>query len=140
MFRHGWVLRSGMNEEVNLNKLISLSSSTANVNLQTEYLANVAPREQSGNVKEGEPFDVRKLDTPILKPEIITFTHPVSDELMNLILGTTEVLIDGEVEEVPNWYFKFEFINENEEAETGYLISLKPKSGKFSFYKSNETV
>ena len=34
---------------------------------------------------------------------------------MNLILGTTEVLIDGEVEEVPNWYFKFEFINENEE-------------------------
>ena len=59
---------------------------------------------------------------------------------MNLILGTTEVLIDGEVEEVPNWYFKFEFINENEEAETGYLISLKPKSGNFSFYKANETI
>lgn len=140
MFRHGWVLRSGMNEEVNLNKLVSLSSSTANVNLQTEYLPNVAPREQSGNVREGEPFDVRRFDTPILKPEIITFTHPVNDELMNLILGTTEVLIDGEVEEVPNWYFKFEFINENEEAETGYLISLKPKSGNFSFYKANETI
>ena len=140
MFRHGWVLRSGMNEEVNLNKLVSLSSSIANVNLQTEYLPNVAPREQSGNVREGEPFDVRRFDTPILKPEIITFTHPVNDELMNLILGTTEVLIDGEVEEVPNWYFKFEFINENEEAETGYLISLKPKSGNFSFYKANETI
>ena len=61
---------------------------------------------------------------------------------MELILGTKNIEYppgSGLFEEVPNVYFKFEFTNEKEEIERGYLLNLKPKnSGEFKFQKANE--
>ena len=138
LYRHGWVLRAGLEQEINLDKVFTLGSSNANINLETEYLPGASYLEQSGRVSENGTTKVRTLDPSIILPEIITFTHPVSDELLDLILGTTEVEINGTIEEIPNWYFKFSFINEEEEEETGHLISLKPKTGEFKMYKANE--
>ena len=140
MFRHGWILRAGMEQAVTLEKYLTLGSSKANVNLETEYLDGVAPREQTGIVSEKNATQINKLDSAIILPEILTFIHPVDDDLMDWILDTTEVIVDGEIENVPNWYFKFSFINENEEIETGHLISLKPKKGEFTLYKANEKI
>jgi hypothetical protein len=140
MYRHGWVLRAGMEQPLNLNKLISLGSSDSNVNLITQYIPNTTVREQEGIIREKSTTLVSKLNPAIILPEMITFKHPVNDELMDWIMGTTSVVIGGEVEEVPNWYFKFSFINEKEETETGHLISMKPKTGEFKMYKSNEKI
>lgn len=139
MFRHGEVLRAGMEQSATLDKYITLGSSNANINLETEYLPNVAPSEKLGPVREGGFEKAIRFDSALMLPEIISFRHPVDEELMELLLGTTQVLIGGEIEHVPNWYFKIPFINEEEEIESGYLISLKPKKGYFEFYKANES-
>ena len=75
-----------------------------------------------------------------LLPETIKFTHPIDDNLLNLILGKKRVFIGGEMEDVPNWYFKFEWTNEKGKLETGYLKSFKPKNDEFEFYKANEKI
>jgi hypothetical protein len=138
MFRHGNIIRAGMEQDITLQKYTTLGSSNANINLETEYLPNVAPSEKLGIVSEKLSEKCGKFDSALMLPEIIKCKHQVDDELMDWILGTTPVVIGGEVEQVPNWYFKMEFTNEKEEQELGYLISLKPKSGAFEFYKSND--
>jgi hypothetical protein len=138
MFRHGNIIRAGMEQDITLQKYTTLGSSNANINLETEYLPNVAPSEKLGIVSEKLSEKCGKFDSALMLPEIIKCKHQVDDELMDWILGTTPVIIGGEVEQVPNWYFKMEFTNEKEEQELGYLISLKPKSGAFEFYKSND--
>jgi len=59
-----------------------------------------------------------------------------------LILGTTKIeypVGSGEFENVPNVYFRFEWVNENEQIESGYLLNLKPKNaGEFEFQKAND--
>jgi hypothetical protein len=74
-------------------------------------------------------------------PEIVEFEHAVSDELMEWINGTTELEYGGEVENIPNMYFKFEYQNENGILERGYLLNLKPnKEGKWKMQLSNENI
>lgn len=131
--RHGWVLRAGMEQPINLSKEIIVSSTKSNTNLETTYIGGEP-------LSENSPIKVADLERPRVLPETITLTHDVDDDLMDWILGTTTVLIDGEEEDVPNWYFKFQWINENEAIETGYLKSLKPKKGVFEFLKANETM
>jgi hypothetical protein len=133
MLRHGWVLRAGMEQEANLNKFITISNTNANVNLETTYIGQ-DPVTESADEKVGD------LDRSRILPERIKLTHPIDDNLMDWILGTTEIMVGNELEEVPNWYFKFQWVNEKEENETGYLVSLKPKNGQFEFFKANETM
>ena len=132
LMRHEWVLRAGMEHNVYMNNKVSIASTNANVNLSTQYA------EESVPVAESEPIIVRNMERPRLLPEIIKFTHPIDDDLYDLILGKTTVRIGGEDEQVPNWYFKFQWINEEGEFETGYLKSFKPKKNEFEFYKANE--
>ncbi len=134
LLRHGWVLRGGMEVASMMGKRISVSSGNSNINLTTRY------NEESFPVSEKSSIFVRDLDRARVLPEIIKITHPLDDDLMDIILGTTSVEIGGEIEEVPNFYFKVQFINENEELETGYIKSLSPKDNSIELYKANEKV
>lgn len=132
--RHEWVLRSGLEHDIYMSQKLSLASSNSNVNLSTQYIGELQP------VSEKSPIIVRDMERARLLPEIIKFTHPIDDNLLNLILGKKRVFIGGEYEEVPNWYFKFEWTNEKGKLETGYLKSFKPKKDEFEFYKANEKI
>ena len=138
LLRHGWVIRSGMEQNKyvsysSFEKLI-LSSSDANINLSTRYV------DETYNVVESAPQLVRSLQRSIVLPEIITFTSQINQDMVDLIFGTTPVEINGEIEQVPNWYFKFQWINENEERETGYLRSFKAHKGQFEMIKANDNL
>ena len=90
---------------------------------------------------ESSDLKVSKLEKPRFLPEEVNFNYPVDSDLMDLILGTTEVVVNGSVEKIPNVYFKFEWTNENDELEHGYLLNLKPKvSGEFKFQKANDNL
>mgnify|MGYP003647139081 CR=1 FL=1 len=134
LLRHGWVLRSGMEQYVNMNKRISLSSTNANINLSTRYIGEDLP------VAEKEPIFVKQLDRARVLPEIIKFTYPLDNDVMDMILGTTTVEVGGENEDVPNFYFKLKFINENGEAESGYIKSVSPNNNTIELFKANERI
>jgi hypothetical protein len=60
---------------------------------------------------------------------------------MDLINGTKSIEYGGEIENIPNVYFKFEYTNENGKLERGYLLNLKPnKEGKWKMQLSNENM
>ena len=132
--RHGWSLRTGMDVAKLQEKLFILSEARSNINLATQYIG------ESFLLIESAPEVVKNLERPRFLPEIIKFKHPKSAELRRLITGTTPVMINGELEEVPNWYFKFQWINERGEVETGYLRSYKEKTEQFEFIKANENL
>ena len=144
LLRHGWVLRAGMEipKYVNYSSYVYmiLSSSDSNINLSTRYIG------ESTQVVESADQLVRSLDRSIVLPEIVTFTVNVNQDMIDLIYGTQQVDILDEnglvvdKEEVPNWYFKFQWINENEEIETGYLRSFKSQKGQFEMIKANDNL
>ena len=133
-FRHGWVMRAGMEAPIIQSQSFILSEAKANINLVTQMY------NEPLRIIEKQPERTSSLERPRVLPEIIKFKHPSSPELRNLIFGTTAVEVEGVVEELPNWYFKFQWVNENEEVETGYLRSYKEKSDEFEFIKANENI
>lgn len=133
LFRHGWILRAGLSTY--LNKKIKYISSKANTNLQTHFISESQPYQE--NLPEG--LLVNKLERSRFLPVEINFEHSVDDNLINLIYGKTTVMYEGSLEDIPNYYFKFSWINEKQETETGYLMNFKPsKLGKFKMLKANE--
>ena len=147
LLRHGWMLRAGMEQKVHLSdgaakfvSKIKYISSKANSTLGLNFTLPAAEPLR----KENEDVKVGDLDRARFLPEIITFEHAVDDDLMAQIQGTTRVEYpedSGFYEEVPNVYFKFEWINQKGEAERGYLLNLKPnKSGTFTMQKANENI
>jgi len=133
--RHGWILRAGLEQVINLDKYIRYANSGANITLSMQFLGELEAK------AENEPLLVRKLDRAIVLPEVIEFEHPVDDDIMDLVNGTTPVFINGEWENVPNVYFKFQFINNEGKKEAGFLLELKGRgSAKFKLQKANETL
>lgn len=133
LFRHSWVFRSGL--EPYLDKYVRYISAVSNSKLVTQPIGWDNAYAENDNVL------VRDVDRPRFLPEIVEFTHPVSDELMAEIQGTTNIEYEGENEDVPNVYFKFEYTNENGNLERGYLLNLKPnKEGKWKMQLSNENI
>lgn len=134
LFRHGWIIRNGLEQAVNLVKNIKYISAKANSNLSMQFI------DETQAYKENEDFKVNNLQRSKLSPNKIKFEHPITDELMNQILGTTEIEINGVIEKVPNYYFKMEWIQDGV-VKRGYLLSLKPKgSGKFEMQEANEQI
>jgi hypothetical protein len=130
LFRHGWIVRAGL--EVYLEKKLTYGSSGANSQLIMEFTGEVE-RQENSDVINGD------LDRSRFLPEEITFEHAVDDDLLDLILNTTKINYRGVDEQIPNYYFKFEWINEVGIQERGYLLNLKPQgNGKFTFQKANE--
>ena len=133
LFRHAWVFRSGL--EKYLDKYIKYISAVSNSQLVTLAIGETLPYAENADVL------VRNLDRSRFLPEIVEFEHPVNDELMEWISGTTELEYLGEKENIPNVYFKFEYLNENGILERGYLLNLKPnKEGKWQMQLSNENI
>ena len=133
LLRHAWVFRSGM--EKYLSKYIKYISAVSNSQMETWGINDAQPYKENADIKVGD------VDRSRFLPEIVEFEHAVSDELMEWINGTTELEYGGEVENIPNMYFKFEYQNENGILERGYLLNLKPnKEGKWKMQLSNENI
>lgn len=130
LLRHGWVLRAGM--EPYVAKFIRYISSVANTELGMKFKGEVERKENSDIL-------VNDLERSRFLPEIIEFEHVVSEDLIDEVFGKTRTLVNGEYEDVQNYYFKMEWFNEDGNIERGYLLSLKPKgNGKWKFLKANE--
>jgi len=131
LFRHAWIFRSGL--EPYLNKKIKFINSKGNRNLTMKFIGK-------NRYSEKDDFYVSELQRSRFLPEKVEFEHVVDDDLMNLILGTTPRMVNGEMENIPNFYFKFEWKRDGI-TERGYLLNLKPKgNGKFTFQKANENL
>ena len=138
LMRHAWVFRAGI--EVYLDRKIKYISKDKNSTLRTHATTDWS-KALDKPYAENEAILVGDLERSRFLPEIVEFEHPVSDELMEWINGTTTMVINGSEEEVPNMYFKFEYQNENGILERGYLLNLKPnKEGKWKMQLSNENL
>jgi len=133
LFRHDWVFRAGM--EKYLDKYIRYISSDSNSNLRMKFKGEQAYTESTN-------LQVGALGRSKFLPEKVKCNHQIDDDLMDLITGTTKVEYpkgSGVFEEIPNFYFKFEWINEKGQIERGYLLELKPNDkGEFLFQSANE--
>tara|TARA_R110000765_G_scaffold175393_2_gene280221 strand:- start:3331 stop:5730 length:2400 start_codon:yes stop_codon:yes gene_type:complete len=132
MLRHGWILRAGMEVYELMSNEFSLINSNSNINLETRLISESLP------VKEKENVKVRDLGRSFILPEIITFTYPIDDDMLELLNGSTEILVEGSLEFVPNWYFQVKFINENGQIERGYIKSIKPNKNEWVLWKAND--
>ena len=130
--RHGWVMRTGMEVFSLMEKEFSMINSNSNINLETQYIGEPTP------IKENENVKVKALQRSTILPEEISFIHPIDDELMKTLHGFTEVLVEGTLELVPNWYFQVEFTNEKGAIERGYIKSIKPNKNEWVLWKANE--
>ena len=141
LMRHAWVFRGGM--ELYLSKKIKYISKDKNSTLKTNATDDWNKGLKQPYV-ENEDITVGNLERSRFLPEIVEFEHAVSDELMEWIQGTTELEYpqgSGMIENIPNVYFKFEYLNENGILERGYLLNLKPnKEGKWKMQLSNENI
>jgi len=134
LLRHGWIIRAGMEQAINMLKKIKYINSDNNKTLVTQFIGE-EPLAESGD------YNVNFLERPRFLPEIVTFKHPINDEIMEKIKGSTRTEVNGEFEDVPNVYFKIQYINDEGEKETGYLLNLKPKlTGEFELQKANENL
>jgi hypothetical protein len=133
LFRHGWIIRAGL--EKTLTKTIKQVSSVANSNLVTHFIGE--DQAYAENLPNG--LEVNKLQRSRMLPEFVSFEYDLDRETYNKIYGTTRILYNGSYEDVPNYYFKFSWINEKQEIEYGYLLNMKPSDlAKFKMQKSNE--
>lgn len=120
LMRHGWYVQAGLTKYP--NDKLKYASSTGNSSLKTEYPEN------------GEILN-KELERARFIPEIIKFNHICTDNILKQVEGRTTIL----GKEVLNVYGLVEFINENNELEKGYLLSLKPnKAGEWELLKYNK--
>ena len=134
LFRHGWVIRAGLNQKINLTKKISLSNSDSNSKLFMWF------KEDERGYSENENIFIKNLEVPRTEPESIEFTHPVNDDILKQILGKTKISYNGELIMVPNYYFRIQWIDENNNKQYGYILSIKPKENKFEVIKANNKI
>ena len=125
-YRHAWNIASGVFEYP--YDFIRYGSSVANSKLKTRLTGEPAFYE---NIPDG--LQNNALGRSRFIPEYIEFEHVVDSTLMKQIQGKTVIL----GKEILNVYGLFEFINEDNEKELAYLISLKPnKKGKWKMLKA----
>lgn len=108
------------------NQYIRYTSSIGNSSLITK---------KTGEEEKAENGDykVNELKSPIFVSQWVTFEYPLDFDLLNMVNGKT--LVNNK--EIPNTYFKVEFINEFNQKEYGYLFELKPnKEGKWKILKA----
>ena len=125
LLRHAWFFGAGFDKY--LSDFVSYSSSTANSKLKTKLIGKPEYAE-NGIVQNSE------LEKSRFICEEIEFEHVCDYSVMHQINGTT--VIQGNV--VRNIYGLIEFINEFNQVEKGFLLSLKPTGeGKFKLLKFN---
>jgi len=125
MLRHGWFFGAGFDKYQ--SDFVRYSSATANSKLTTQLIGKPEYAE-NGIVQNSE------LQKSRFVCEEIEFEHICDYEVMKQINGST--IIQGNT--IMNVYGLIEFINEFNEVEKGFLLSLKPTgNGKFRLIKFN---
>ena len=117
------------------NKFINFASSSSNRNLELDFIG------ENNSYKENQNILISDLKRPIFKNEIIKFNHPYSEDLRKMLFGKTLVTVGGVERLVPNFYFKFEWINEKNEIERGYFLKYEYEDNPvFEFQIANEEI
>lgn len=125
LLRHSWWF-GGCFKKYELDS-VRYASSTANSQLTTKLIGKPKYAE-NGNILNSELQRARFI------PEEIEFEHVCDFFIMQKINGKTNIL----GKEIPNFYGLFEFENERNELERGFLINLKPNGkGKWKLIKAN---
>ena len=104
------------------NDHIQFVNSKNNSGLKTKKAGFPALKENELNVP------ISRFSKPLFKPEWIEAEAAFDKRLLDEILGST--LIDGRM--VNNYYGLWEFLNEKNQPEYGYLFSVKSKD-KFTY-------
>lgn len=116
-------------------KFVNFANSSSNQNLRMNFI------DEENFYKENEDIQISQLKRPIFKNEKITFTHPYSEELRRMLFGKTKVVVNGVEREVPNFYFKFEWLNEKGNIERGYFLKYEYEDNPtFEFQLCNEEI
>lgn len=134
MLRHGRIIRSGLEQLINMPRKILFASSTGNSSLKMKFSSDSVAYREDGDVV------IRNLLRAKILPEEITFKKSLSEEQKQLLREKTRVYYQDAYRDIPNYYFKVEFINEYDELEYGYIWEVKPLSGEFKLLKSNEKI
>lgn len=131
LFRHGWIIRAGMDQPVNLVKNITVNSSTASQSLIMHFKGDSKPRAESDDIPVGD------LERPIILPVEVKFKYPVSNDLLRLITSKSVTDYEGSKISIPNYYFKFRWKNRSGSFEYGFLTDLDTNSNEFTFILAN---
>lgn len=124
MQRHFWFLNGAFTKTS--DESIRYSSTRGSSDLITKKV-NEQEYAENGNYK------INTLENAIFVSEWIEFEFPVNSDILNQVNGLTT--INGV--NIPNIYFKVEFINEFNKKEYGYLFNFKPnKEGKWKLLKA----
>lgn len=122
--RHFWFLNSAFTKFT--QKYIRYSSTRGNSDLITK-------KQNEVEYSENGDYQINSLENAIFVSEWVEFEYPVNSELLNMVNGFTNV--GGR--NIPNIYFKIEFINEYNKKEYGYIFDFKPlKEGKWKILKA----
>lgn len=132
LFRHSWIIRSGLEQAINLKKFITVINSKSNQTLGMIFNDDNKIRYESDDIL------ISDLKRSITKPEEVTFTYPISNELIKKISSKTVVDYQNQKVAIPNFYFKFEWKNKEGEIERGFLRELKPSTNEITFILAND--
>lgn len=138
--RHSWIFRAGLEPYLSSKYKVKHISSTGNQKVITHAKDDwrIGLDEP---ISEEDDVKVSDLERSKFLPELVTAEHVISEELWEWINSTTEVVINGKIEDVPNYYFKMQFINENGNYERGYIMELEPKGkGIITYQVANENL
>jgi len=129
LLKHGWEVMAGLTK--NVTNYIRYSNSTGNSAMKTKLISTGVEYAENGNIIGSE------LNRARYQAEYVEFDHIVDYEINKKLQGST--IINGE--KVFNFYGLISFINENNQTEKGWLISVKPnKEGKWKLLKFNNNI
>lgn len=124
MQRHFWFLNNALTKF--RDKYIRYTETRGN----SEFVTKKAGEEEKA---ENGKYLVSDIETPRFVSQWIEFEYELDFDLLNAVNGKTNV--NGR--DIPNTYFRIEFVNEFNEKEFGYLFELKPnKEGKWKVLKA----
>ena len=122
--KHQWFYGSGLRKHQ--NEKVRYANTEGNSELVTKKVSEDA-RAENGDIL------VSELKKPRFTNQWITFTHEVDYFINEQLYGKTEM--NGR--EIPNYFFKVEFINEFGLKEYGYLFEVKPNGkGQWKLLKA----
>ena len=124
MQRHFWFLNNALTKF--RDKYIRYTDTRGN----SEFVTKKEGEEEKA---ENGKYLVSDIETPRFVSQWIEFEYELDFDLLNAVNGKTNV--NGR--DIPNTYFRIEFVNEFNEKEFGYLFELKPnKEGKWKVLKA----
>lgn len=122
--RHEWFFGNALYKFP--DEKIRFSNSAGNSELITKKAGETALAENGDTL-------ISDLEKPRFVSQWITFEHEVNYEINEQIYGKTTV----NNRDIPNYFFKVEFINEYNKKEYGYLFEVQPnKQGKWKLLKA----